>query len=254
MNHCDIQIDFTIVEDITEIVYDETYASDPNKIEDLKKFCKAFYVLDHVISEDIYFNYRILAIKANNLLGLEVFCQVVSYHDCYETPEYEFILKEAAEFGNLKIFQHCLYAFMNIVNINGTPDIEYSTLKSLAEKNPNPDVLEYLLHLESCIVNDFLICSFYDIDEKNMEGFWSEHVYGNLINNHKLYLKLCRNYETIEERQRKEEEYQQALKTVYKIMITRDIRIGNKYYTGKLYIRDKRLLFEMLDTFNNYCK
>jgi hypothetical protein len=35
-------------------------------------------------------------------------------------------------------------------------------------------------------------------------------------------------------------------------MITRDIKRGNKYYTGKLYIKEKKKVMEMFDRFNNH--
>jgi len=204
-------IDFDNVERVNEVIWDETFASNPDKIEELKKFAVAFYNQEFEIFNKKYSNFynqefeifnkkysnflnmRVVAIKANNLLALEVLWQVVYYMD-RDSPSYENTLEEAAEFGNLKTFQHCLHAFMNAIAINGTESMDYTLLKTLAEKNSDSNVLKYLIHLEPCIVNGFLNSSFQDMDEETMEEFWDEHVEGNLMTKHKLYLKLSQNY------------------------------------------------------------
>lgn len=243
MNHCHIEIDFNQIEDIKEVIFDETYASDPNKIEDLKKFAKALYNQDYKFFHDTYdkyLNMTIVAIKFNNLLALEVLWRLVE-------PNYSDYLCDAAEFGNLKTFQHCLYGFMNYAVFDPSDPISYQKLKDLASKNSDPNVLEYIIHLEPCMIEGELRPEYTD---SRMEDYWNDYPELKLEEKWELYMKLSKNYKTIEERIK----YQQALNTVYKIMITRDIKIKNKYYTGKLYIKDKRLLFEMLDRYNNYYK
>jgi len=190
MNHCDIQINFDEVELINEVVFDETYASDPTKIEELKKFAKAFYKQNCQIFHETYpqfLNMRLVAIKSNNLLALEVLWQVVTY------PSYENSLEDATEFGNLKTFQHCLHTFMNYAVNDGHDDIPYEELKVLASKNSDPNVLQYLVSLEPCMIEGKLKPEFSD-DVEILLDYWNDYPELHLEEKWKF-----------EERQRKEE-------------------------------------------------
>lgn len=83
------------------------------------------------------------AIKSNNLEGLEALWQGIYYHD-RDNPDFERDVYIAVEFVNLKTVQHVIYGYWNYATLNGVEDLHKKKLKTLAARNPDPEVLKYI--------------------------------------------------------------------------------------------------------------
>lgn len=179
MEQIQIEVDFKNVENLDVFECRKEWASDPSQIEMLKRFISSHYDQDtddwKTIDFDNSWNqYQSMineAIKAGNLESLEILWQGIYWHD-RDNPDYETDVYTAAEFANLKMFQHVLYSYMNNRTLNGVDALEYHRLYNLATKNHNPDVLRFIEHLLpsfSCWRGDYFEDELDDIDEEELE-------------------------------------------------------------------------------------
>lgn len=156
MQHFVDQIDFSDVEPLDQLIYDPELAYDPTNVEQLKRLTRTHYAPSY----QQYQNMINLAIKANNLPGLEVLWQAM-YHYDNDSPDYEHNVYVAAEFGQLKTFQHVLYAYLNYHYQDDDPDdldpLSFSKLKSLATLNPDEAILHYINLLQQDVNQDQLV-------------------------------------------------------------------------------------------------
>jgi len=85
-----------------------------------------------------------LSIKNNNLIGLEILWQGIYFHD-RDNPDYLNDVYVASEYGNLKTFQHVLYAYLNYATLNWSDPIDLNKLRLLA--TDNAPVLKFINHI-----------------------------------------------------------------------------------------------------------
>ncbi len=150
MRQTSFKINFKKLKSSPELVYDLDLAVNPDKITDLAKFIKTYH-FDIDQSTESWKNYQILiieAIKLGNLSGLVVLWDGFYYHDLQ--PDYETDVYTAAEFGNLQMFQHVLYGYMNYEAVDGVENLKFDKLKALASKNCCIDVLEFIESFACC--------------------------------------------------------------------------------------------------------
>lgn len=144
MLHSKISVNFKTVEPFPELVYDTNLATDPTKTEDLIRFCVTFSATNYI--EGCYEKYQSMinsAIVSNNIDGLAILWKGVYY--CGSNPDFENDVYLAAEFGNLKMFEHTLYGYIHYATLEDLEELEYIKLKGLAKTNiVNPDVLNYI--------------------------------------------------------------------------------------------------------------
>lgn len=145
MEHINETVDFKGVQKLDEFKLDEDLVQDPCRDQDLIRWVRTGY--RSKISKSrffaIYLEMINLSIKSNNLKALNILWNGIYYHD-RDNPDFLSHLYTAAEFGNLQMFQHCLYAYKNYAQLNEPDEINMHELLNLAGKNVNKDVLDYI--------------------------------------------------------------------------------------------------------------
>ncbi len=172
--------------------YDVTLAADASKWEDLIRFVCTYYQQDTrgwkaEQYEEMWKNYQSLitvAIKANNILGLEVLWKGIYHHD-RSNPDFVTDVYTAVEFANLETLHHVLYGYMNYMDLNLKDNLEYTKLKDLAKNNPHGHVLDF--------INDIQICA----DDKNKIREWSRNYIKKKVFSEKEWHVRGRMYYTI---------------------------------------------------------
>lgn len=167
MQHIKTIVNFHKVDPFPELIYDHTLATLGSQVHDLARFVKTYYKQDwsDFNEYDFYKSWKSyqeminMAIKSENLIGLETLWQGIYFHD-RNNPDYETDAYTAAEFGSLQMFQHVLYGYMNYATLNASEDLELDKLKKLATSNPNSDVLVLIDALACCVNQENKIRSF----------------------------------------------------------------------------------------------
>lgn len=158
MKHLKVKFAFNEFEPQSKVFYDEELASNPEKFSGLIYLVRSYYhqdrsnwKLDEVqTSRRLYQNLIDVAIKSNNLPGLEILWQGIYFHD-QANPDFERDVYTAVEFSDLKTVHHVLYGYMNYMVLDFNEDLDYIKLVQLAEKNPNWNVLRLINHLSICV-------------------------------------------------------------------------------------------------------
>jgi len=149
------------------LIYDVTFAMDPLKWNDLIRLVCTYYNQDYkdwkVEQYDeswrLYQNLITIAIKSNNILGLEVLWKGIYRHD-RSNPDFVTDVYTAVEYANLEMLLHVLYGYMNYMDLNGKKGLKYTKLKELAANNTNNVIVDF--------INDIGIC----VDSKNKIRPW----------------------------------------------------------------------------------
>lgn len=108
------------------------------------------------------------AIENNDLDSLEVLWQGIYFHD-RTNPDYEKDVYTATEFGNIKTFQHVLYAYMNYNTLDGVEPLEYTKLLQLATKNKNNEILNLINELKCVTDNNEIHYLMTEFDSEDSE-------------------------------------------------------------------------------------
>ena len=142
------KIDFSKFEPFSELVFDTTLASDPNKTDDLSRFVVTFYhhefTGDQLLeSEANYQNLINVAIQSGNLKGLETLWKGIYYHD-RNNPDFESDFYTALECANLETIQHVHNAYKNYATLQPFEPIDSNKAKELAKNNSNTGVFDYI--------------------------------------------------------------------------------------------------------------
>lgn len=135
-----------------------------------------------------YGELQLEAIKTNNIIALEILWSAIYNHD-RDTPCYEHWLFEAIKYGNLKTFEHCLYAYMNYNCIHDRGEKYWTDYQEYLDKCGDPQVLELLKKFEPVIINGKLPNNYSespDPSEIEIDEYFTEQ----RINKHKLYLQI----------------------------------------------------------------
>ena len=157
MEYLTDDIDFGNVIPLSEINYDSTLATDPNKIDDLKRF-----VITHHnrytpnsdsrfcmhITED-YMCMVDAAIKSGNLMGLMILWKGIRIYARHD-PEYEDNVYLAIEYGNPKMIKYVLSGYMNYDKRYPVDALSIDKLKELSLCNPDPVISKFIMDLSSC--------------------------------------------------------------------------------------------------------
>lgn len=146
MRHSNFKIYFNDVQLCAALSYDVNV----NDLNQVAKFAKTFYNQDlNSILESSFKYQKVIdeAIKSNNLDTLEVLWSGIYYHDV-KSPNYEYDVYTAANYGNLRTFQHVLYAYMNYSTYDGVENLNYNQLLNIAQ---DQDVLRFIRHLSPCV-------------------------------------------------------------------------------------------------------
>lgn len=153
MNHCDKKFSFENVKPFDTHLVDYDWAKSPKDLDNLMRFARSMYVCDRETWDyEEYIKMMAETIKYNNIEGLSLLWEAIYYHD-RDSPNYEHWLEEASKYGNLKMFQYCLYGYGNYIGINGTMPVTYSSLVQNAMQNKDKNVLTYLKRLEPCVID-----------------------------------------------------------------------------------------------------
>lgn len=200
MNHCSYEYTDD-VKVFDELTFNFEWARDPAKLSELNRFAKTFHTdkSDNNLNNDEWFKYSeakwdkfyemiLETIKSGNILGLSLLWKSVYYYD-RDSPSYEWCLKKAARYGNLKTFQQCLFAFGNYSTINGTEPVDYLELLNDAHKN-SPDVVAYIEQLGQCVINGEL----YPMSNINSKD-WDAEMEG--YNDGEEFYDKCKLYQTL---------------------------------------------------------
>lgn len=182
MNHCNEEFIYD-VEIPSEMTFQKTWLTDKDK---LIQYChylyKNFNKFDYLY---MYDEVQFEAIRTNNIMALEIFWQGVYNHD-RDTPSYDYWVLIAAKHGNLKTFEHCLYAYMNNGVIDRVEDLDYQKLLS---ECVDPEVHQFLKELEPVIIDNVLPSNYsncFDPAEIEIDEYFTEE----RINKYKLYNKI----------------------------------------------------------------
>jgi len=97
-----------------------------------------------------YQNLITVAIKSNNIVGLEVLWKGIYHHD-RSNPDFVTDVYTAVEFANLEMLLHVLYGYMNYMDLNPKDDLDYAKLKKLAANNPQAHVLGFIYDIGVCV-------------------------------------------------------------------------------------------------------
>lgn len=99
------------------------------------------------------------AIKVNNIEAIEIMIQFMDKYNC--GLDYSNLLLKAVKYGNVKTFEHCLYAFMNYTNYSnhGNKSIKY---QQMLDSCSDPEVLVILKKLEPITANGYLEDNMYE--------------------------------------------------------------------------------------------
>lgn len=142
MQHTQFEIEFSKVPEQDPFVYDLNLARDPKRVQELAGFVRAYYHQNSP-ADEIHNDWKMYqtmidtAIKFNNLEGLATLWKGIYYHD-RDNPDYLHDIYVAAQYGNLKTFQHVLYGYMNYRTLNGVENINYSLLVLLNQLSLDP--------------------------------------------------------------------------------------------------------------------
>jgi hypothetical protein len=141
------KINFSKFEPYPELVYDTLLAADVAKVDELARLVVTHYKthVDNDAIMDGYEKYQNLinvAIKSDNLKGLETLWKGIYYHD-RDNPDFLLDLYTALEYANLETVKHVHYAYQNYNTLNMNAPIDLDKAKEIAGKNPNSHVLEY---------------------------------------------------------------------------------------------------------------
>lgn len=150
------------------LTFDESLVELDSDLDQLIKFVATCKKLDTGSAdvEDRYLRMVDAAIRKGNIPALEILWQGIGFMDCYSNGNYEDDLVYAAKFGNLKMFQHILYAYGNYGSSSGDiKDVSYKKLVAAAEKNPDTSVLKFIKHIDI-------------FDGKDLEP-WPKKILGN---------------------------------------------------------------------------
>lgn len=101
---------------------------------------------------DIRYERVIDTIKSNNIPALEIILKSIQNdsRECY--VDINFCLLEACKHGNLQMFEHCLYLYMNISD-GSDCDVEYKELLEYCKDN---QVLSFIKKLEIFVMDGLL--------------------------------------------------------------------------------------------------
>lgn len=179
MEHNNFKPDFENTSVQTPLIYDIGLASDSKRVSELIGFVRAHYKQDSMNYnlEDLnnmWVLYQTMidtAIKFNNLDGLMVLWNGIYYHD-RDNPDYLNDVYVAAQFGNLKTFQHVLHGYMNYLTNNGVDPVDYIILKHLCKMNK--DTKDFIDKMEEFVNerNEFYpLFHGYEVDPDNPESF-----------------------------------------------------------------------------------
>ncbi len=162
MQHLRETFQFDQIKPFDQLIFDNSLASDESRADDLMRFVRTYYKSDY--EEFHYEQYRNMiktAIKSNNLRALEILWQGIYYHDV-ANPDYESNLLVAAEFSNLRTFQHVIYACMNYRTLNYSHGIKHKKLKELALKNPDQSIANLVNALKICVNSEGKLIGLYE--------------------------------------------------------------------------------------------
>lgn len=145
MEHITERVDFEGIKSSSED------NSDLSKSDSLKRYVRTYYDADFSKFRRQDFDHHweeyqgriTAAISSNDLEGLNILWKGIYYHD-RDNPDFEFDTYTAAEFGNLRTFQHVLYGYWYYHQLNHREQLDCERLVNLARKNPNPEVLSYI--------------------------------------------------------------------------------------------------------------
>lgn len=152
MEHITEHIDFCNIENPSFVVADIRLVGDPSKSDLVKRFVVSHYSIptEEFTEKDFEEHsaeYQMMitwSIFFNNLTSLNILWKGI-YHYDRASPDYHSDLHYAAFIGNLKTFQHILFAFNNYDQKDDPDELVYEELVKLATQNDlHPEVLLYI--------------------------------------------------------------------------------------------------------------